>query len=88
MNSIGDIRWIFNESKNIKNIKILKDNILSSKKNINGSSIDEFQIISKDQVIKLFPELADEMTQSNRIKFLLPQLENDEIFEQIFKIVK
>ncbi|MFK7749079.1 MAG: hypothetical protein AB8B65_11855, partial [Kordia sp.] len=94
MDELGDIQWIFNKKGVNQTLSELKENVMKSLKKADGTPIDELNIITVDQVKKLFPEKKDLDALNEFIdiggshqQFLLDKLNEDVIFDKIFEIV-
>jgi hypothetical protein len=88
MENAGDVQWIFNKTSTITDMQTLKTKVISVLKKADGSPIDELNVISVKQIEKLFPKDVGNITDSNKLRFLLQKLEDNNVFDQIFEIVE
>lgn len=80
----GQKKYIFAANNNI-NKNTLKDYVINSLKKADGSPVDELKSISFEQAQKLFKD--NTMNRANYLNKIISNIENDNIFNQLFEIV-
>lgn len=86
MEDVGNIQWIFHKIGNTTDLKSLKENVIKALRKADGSPVEELEKISLNKIYMLFPESKGLIENENRIKYLLMKLEDDNVFNRIFKI--
>ncbi len=88
MKELGEIQWVFNKAGVNSELAGLKDNVIKALKKQDGTPIDELDDITEAQVKKLFPSDISNITSNNFKEKLLENLNKEEEFSKIFKIVE
>jgi hypothetical protein len=90
MKNFGEIEWIFNKTDVITDIPTLKTKVIGALKNTDGTAIKTIQDIDIDinKVKELLGKNYGIINDTNKSEKLLKALEEDSIFETIFKIVE
>jgi hypothetical protein len=88
MKNFGDVEWIFNKTDVINDIPTLKTKVIGALKNADGTVIKEIQDIDINKVKELLGKNNGIINDTNKSEKLLKALEDDSIFQTIFKIAE
>jgi hypothetical protein len=90
IDKFGDVEWIFNKTDNINDITTLKTKVMGALKNTDGTAIKAIQDLDIDinKVKNLLGDSFGPITDANKSKKILTALEDDSIFQVLFKIAE
>jgi hypothetical protein len=88
MKNFGDVEWIFNKTDVINDIPTLKTKVMGALKNADGTAIKAIQDIDINKVKNLLGDSFGPITEANKSKKILTALENDSVFQTLFKIAE
>lgn len=88
IDKFGEVECIFNKTDNINNITTLKTKVMGALKNADGTAIKAIQDIDLDKVKNLLGDSFGPITEANKSKKILIALEDDSVFQTLFKIAE